>query len=135
MRVGYALAVIISFPASAGGIVVLLKTPTKYRKFFPTLFLKTADFQLVFNFERTRTVTIFGKYGIMALIQWSLPIIMLFLLTQDDPIMTEEEAVRLLSLAATIIQAHVRGYLVRKKFNFCQFRRRKHAAACIQAAW
>ena len=135
MRVGYALAVIISFPTSAGGIIVLLKTPRKYRKFFPTLFLKTTDFQLVFNFERTRTVTIFGKYGIMALIQWSLPIIMVFLLTQDDPIMTEEEAVRLLSLAATIIQAHVRGYLVRKKFNFCQFRRRKHAAACIQAAW
>ena len=135
MRVGYALAVIISFPTSAGGIIVLLKTPRKYRKFFPTLFLKTTDFQLVFNFERTRTVTIFGKYGIMALIQWSLPIIMVFLLTQDDPIMTEEEAVRLLSLAATIIQAHVRGYLVRKQFNFCQFRRRKHAAACIQAAW
>ena len=68
MRVGYALAVIILFPTSAGGIIVLLKTPTKYRKFFPTLFLKTTDFQLVFNFERTRTVTIFGKYGIMALI-------------------------------------------------------------------
>ena len=135
MRVGYALAVIIAFPASAGGIIVLLKTPAEYRKFFPTLFSKTTDFQLVFNFERTRTVTIFGKYGIMALIQWSLPIIMVFLLTQDDPIMTEEEAVRLLSLAATIIQAHVRGYLVRKQFNFCQFRRRKHAAACIQAAW
>ena len=135
MRVGYALAVIISFPTSAGGIIVLLKTPTEYRKFFPTLFLKTTDFQLVFNFERTRTVTIFGKYGIMALIQWSLPMIMVSLWTQDDPIMTEEEAVRLLSLAATIIQAHVRGYLVRKKFNFCQFRRRKHAAACIQAAW
>ena len=135
MRIGYALAIIISFPIGASGIIVLLKTPTKYRKFFPTLFLKTTDFQLVFNFERTRTVTIFGKYGILALIQWSLPIIMVFLLTQDDPIMTEEEAVRLLSLAATIIQAHVRGYLVRKKFNFCQFRRRKHAVACIQAAW
>lgn len=69
------------------------------------------------------------------LLQCSVLIIMVFLLTQDDPIMTEEEAVRLLSLAATIIQAHVRGYLVRKKFNFCQFRRRKRAAACIQAAW
>ena len=135
MRVGYALAIIISFPTSASGIIVLLKTPTKYRKFLPTLFVKTTDFQLVFNFERTRTVTIFGNYGIIALVQWSLPIIIVFLLTQDDPIMTEEEAVRLLSLAATIIQAHVRGYLVRKKFNFCQFRRRKHAAACIQAAW
>lgn len=49
--------------------------------------------------------------------------------------MTEEEALRLFSLAATIIQAHVRGYLVRKKFDFCQYRRRKYAAACIQAAW
>nr|XP_058957388.1 uncharacterized protein LOC131784584 isoform X1 [Pocillopora verrucosa] len=53
----------------------------------------------------------------------------------DDPIMTEEEALRLFSLAATIIQAHVRGYLVRKKFDFCQYRQRKYAAACIQAAW
>ena len=43
----------------------LLKTPTEYRKFFPTLFLKTTDFQLVFNFERTRTVIIFGQYGII----------------------------------------------------------------------
>ena len=49
--------------------------------------------------------------------------------------MTEEEAIRLLSLAATIIQAHVRGYLVRKKFDFCQYRRRKYAAASIQAVW
>ena len=54
---------------------------------------------------------------------------------EDDPIMTEEEAIRLLSLAATIIQAHVRGYLVRKKFDFCQYRRRNYAAACIQAVW
>ena len=29
---------------------------TKYREFFPTLFVKTTDFQLVFNFEQTRTV-------------------------------------------------------------------------------
>lgn len=49
--------------------------------------------------------------------------------------MTEEEAIRLFSLAATIIQAHVRGYLVRKKFDFCQYRRRKYAAASIQAVW
>ena len=27
---------------------------------------KTTDFQLVFNFEQTRTVTIFGEHGIMA---------------------------------------------------------------------
>ena len=60
------LAIIISYPTSANGIIVLLKTPTKYREFFPTLFVKTTDFQLVFNFEQTRTVTIFGEHGIMA---------------------------------------------------------------------
>ena len=40
--------------------------PTKDREFFPTLFVNTTDFQLVFNFEQTRTVTLFGEYGIMA---------------------------------------------------------------------
>ena len=65
MRVGYEFAIIIIYPTSASGIV-LLKTPTKYREFFPTLFVKTTDFQLVFNFEQTSTVTIFGEHGIMA---------------------------------------------------------------------
>ena len=60
------LAIIISYPTSASGIIVLLKTPAKYREFFPTLLVKTTDFQLVLNFEQTRTVTIFGDYGIMA---------------------------------------------------------------------
>ena len=57
-----------SYPTSASGIIVLIKTPTKYREFLQTLFLKTTDFQLVFNFEQTRTVTItiFGQHGIMA---------------------------------------------------------------------
>ena len=66
MRVGYELAIIIPYPTSSSGIIVLLKTPTKYREFFPTLFVKTTDFQLVFNFEQTHTNTIFGEYGIMA---------------------------------------------------------------------
>ena len=44
---------IISYPTSTSGIIVLLKTPTKYREFFPTVFVKTTDFQLVFNFEQT----------------------------------------------------------------------------------
>ena len=66
MRVGYELAKIISYPTSASEIIVLLKTLTKYRKFFPTLFIKTTDFQLVFNFEQTRAVTIFGDNGIIA---------------------------------------------------------------------
>ena len=37
----------------ASEIIVLLKTPTKYREFFPTLFAKTTVFQLVFNYEQT----------------------------------------------------------------------------------
>ena len=65
MRVGYELAIVISYPTSVSGIIVLLKTPSKYREFFPTLFVKTADFQLVFNFEQTRTVTIFEEHGTM----------------------------------------------------------------------
>ena len=63
------LAIIISYPTSASGIIVLLKKPTKYREFFPFWFVKTTDFQLVFNFEQTGTITIFGKHGIMAQIQ------------------------------------------------------------------
>ena len=54
------------YPTSTGGIIVLLKTPIKHREFFPTLFVKTTDFQLVFNSEQTRTVTIFGEHVIMA---------------------------------------------------------------------
>ena len=42
-------------------IIVLLKTPAKYREFFPTLFVKTTDFQLVFKFEQTRTVTLISS--------------------------------------------------------------------------
>ena len=61
------MAIIISYPTKASRIVVLSKTPKKqYRQFFPTLFVKTTDFQLVFNFEQTPTVTIFGEHGIMA---------------------------------------------------------------------
>ena len=52
------LAIIISYPTSASGIIGLLTKPKKYREFFPTLF--------VFNFEQTRTVTIFGKHCKMA---------------------------------------------------------------------
>ena len=45
--------------------MVILKTSTKYRKFFPNLVIKTTDFRLVFNFEQTRTFTIFGEQGII----------------------------------------------------------------------
>ena len=53
------------YPTSASGIIVLLRTPTKYQEFFPTLSVKRTDFQLVFHFEETRTVTIFGEHGIL----------------------------------------------------------------------
>ena len=40
------LAIIVSYPTSASRIIiiVLLKIPTKYQEFFPTLFVKTNDF-------------------------------------------------------------------------------------------
>ena len=53
---GTKLAIIISYPTSASGIIVLLKTRTK----------KTTGFQLVSNFEQTRTITIFREHGIIA---------------------------------------------------------------------
>ena len=51
------LAIIISYPTSANGI--------RYRQFFPTLFAKKKknDFQLVFNYEQTRIVTILGEHN------------------------------------------------------------------------
>ena len=73
MHVGYEnevhsaeLATIISYPTSLSGILALSKMPTKYWEFFPTLFIKTTDFQLVFNFEQTPTVTIFGEHGVIS---------------------------------------------------------------------
>ena len=71
MRLGYELAIIISYLTSASGIIDLLKTPSRYRQLFLTLFVKPTDFQLVLNFEQTRIVTIFGEHGIMAHIQLS----------------------------------------------------------------
>ena len=63
VHVGYELAIIISYPTSACGIIVLFKTPTKYREFFPTFFVKTTDFRLVFNFEQTRKYSYHGSRG------------------------------------------------------------------------
>ena len=65
VRVGHEM-VIISNLTSASAIIVLLKTPTKYREFVPNVIVKTTDFQLVFSFEQMRTVTIFGEHCIMA---------------------------------------------------------------------
>ena len=74
MRVGYEvvghtlLAIIITNPTSASGIIiVLLKTSVKILRILPDfIFVKTTYFQLVFNFEQTYTITIFRERGIMA---------------------------------------------------------------------
>ena len=51
------LAVIISYPTIASGIIVLSKTPTnKISRILPDFICKKTDFQLVFNFEQTRRV-------------------------------------------------------------------------------
>ena len=63
---GFELAIIISYPTSASEIIVLLKMPIKYQEFFPTLFVKTTDFQLVFNVEQMHIVTIFREHSVMA---------------------------------------------------------------------
>ena len=55
------LAIVMSYPTSASGIIVSLITSTKYREFFPTLFVKAAS-----------TVDIFGEHGMMARILWLL---------------------------------------------------------------
>ena len=55
-----------SYPTSASGII--LKTPTILRILPDFIICKRTDFQLVLNFEQTRTVTLFGEHGIMAYI-------------------------------------------------------------------
>ena len=45
-----------------------IKNAHKILRILPTLFVKTTDFQLVFNFEQTHTDIIFGEHGIMAYI-------------------------------------------------------------------
>ena len=62
-RVGYemvvaSLAITISYPTSASGIIVLLKTPPKYRKLD---YNKNKKAQKI-----THTITIFVDHGIMA---------------------------------------------------------------------
>jgi len=46
------------------------KNAHKIPRILPDFICKTTDFQLVFNFEQTRTVTIFEEHGIMAHIPW-----------------------------------------------------------------
>ena len=48
------------------GIYGYIRNAHKTLRNCPTLFVKTTDFQLVFNFEQMRTVTIFGEHGVMA---------------------------------------------------------------------
>ena len=43
VRVGYEFSIIISYLTSASRIIVSSKTPTKYREFFPVLFVNTTE--------------------------------------------------------------------------------------------
>ena len=54
---------------------------------------------------------------------------------ENPPIMTEEEADKLINLAATILQSRIRGFLVRRKFDYRTFKRTHAAASKIQALW
>ena len=62
-----------SHPTSASGIIVLLKTLTKYWEVFPNLFVKQSIFSLFLNFEQKRTYSYHisrawynGSYTMMA---------------------------------------------------------------------
>ena len=63
------LAIIISYPTNTSRIIYcFIKNAHKISRILPdfNLFVETTDFQLVFNFEQTRTVTIFEEHGVMA---------------------------------------------------------------------
>ena len=52
-------------------LTILLRVRVGYDISYPTSgSVKTTDWQLVLNFEQTRTVTIFRGHGIMAHIPW-----------------------------------------------------------------
>ena len=64
------LAIIIWYPTSSSGAIVILKTHTKYREFFRLYLLKQPIFSLFLIIKQMRTVTIFGEHGIMAHTPW-----------------------------------------------------------------
>ena len=60
-----------SYPTSESGIIVLLKTPTKYREFFLTLFVKQLIFSLFLILSRRVELQYWrtwynGSYAMMA---------------------------------------------------------------------
>ena len=59
------LAIIIAYPSKRQWNDCFIKNAHKISRILPDFIIKTTDFQLVFNFEQTRTVTIFGGHGIM----------------------------------------------------------------------
>ena len=75
MHVGYEMvdnqrgAIIMLYPTSASGIIVFIKNGAAQNiKKSSRLYLKKQDdFQLVFNFEQTRSATIFGEHGIISI--------------------------------------------------------------------
>ena len=72
MRIRYELAIIISYPTSASGIIILFKMLTKYWEFFPTWIVKKPIFSLFFNLSRRiqlpylESIRFNGSYTMMA---------------------------------------------------------------------
>ena len=65
MHVGYELAIVISNKRE-WNYNCFIENAYKILRILLDFICKTTDFQLVFNFEQTRTVTIFGEHGTMA---------------------------------------------------------------------
>ena len=63
------LAIIISYPKGASGIILLLiiKKADKISRILPDFICKNNRFSAcLYNFEQTGTITIFGEHGVIA---------------------------------------------------------------------
>ena len=78
------------YPTSERGITTYYKRPQNIENSFPTLFVKTTDFQLVVFILNRRTVTIFGEHDIMAL-EFHYPMIQ-FLIIDNSQLIIQELA-------------------------------------------
>ena len=72
MHVGYEMvdsqrgAIIMLYPTSEWNNCFIKTARHKISRNVPDFICETGDFQLVFNFEQTRSATVFGEHGIMA---------------------------------------------------------------------
>ena len=124
MVVANELAINISYPTSASGIIVLWKTPTKYREFFPTLFVKTTDFQLVFDFEQTRT----GYHIWIAWYNGSYIMI-------AKPIRALELHYPMIQILIKRIRSYIPIYFALYKVMLCYMKRKQTQSPDVRESW